>query len=221
MPRKIVLPKVTPKRKAKKPVKKRKVKPKPIPAKLLKRARAKRGGVKHKYPVSIDNKFAKSLSKNKKANAAVKTRKRTSAFHLVINPKIPSSWFLDPEHGDERYDKLSDMYTEATQFLVEHIKDFCIPKGFNTKAHPELVEKSMSLEIGDTNEKLHLDGFLQFDGFCHLRLPKIKKLYQVATELAYKNYKGKIGKIYFDSQFVRNDVAIVRSYSSKTGQSLI
>lgn len=142
-----------------------------------------------------------------------KKGKKVSNFHFMFNPNLsPSTWAAWTEIEKFTFVKALD---SACKKLEESIKEFIKTKSPKDKARTNIKKFECNVEVGKRNAFIHIDGFIEFDSYCHLKYPEIQEMFNSYIS----PFNGQRGIFY--AKPYDDTKKIIESYSRKDGMPLV
>ncbi len=146
---------------------------------------------------------------NNKGKIRFEKAKMLSQFHVVLNTNI--TYKKMNKATTEWKENLFETINDTMEYWVDNIDQFIfcdnLNYGTNLK-NKKVISHEFNLEVGNKNGQVHLDGFINFDGYCKINLPKSSKFF---NEALAEFTPG----TYLKVRYYRDNKNIIKEYSRK------
>ena len=157
-----------------------------------------------KYDFVPKKKRTNNVGKDKFEKAKMK-----SQFHIVLNTNI--TYKKMNKATEEWKDDLYETLNNSLEYWVAEIDKFIfcdnLTHGTNMK-NKKVTNHEFNLEVGNKAGQLHVDGFIEFDSYCKINLPKTSNFFKEALAEFTPG-------IYLKVTYYRDNKNIIKEYSRK------
>lgn len=139
-------------------------------------------------------------------------KNESSQFHINFISNLSPKKFMSMTKMEKRSFIIA--LRNAGDFLKHNIKEFIRCPSPKDKAQIKLEKFSINLEIGEVKKVIHLDGYIEFNKYCHLKFKEISDMFN--SYMAPFDQRG-----IFNARYIRDYKKNTLDYTKKQGMKLV